>query len=616
MSAVQPGNNLNKSIINMTEEQHAQQLRRRHLRGSVYENLYRSALVLAVVALITLLVQISANTFGPVLVVPTNPLGEITETPLEDLTEFEIAQIIVEEVGSNIVTTVRRDYGAVSDASFPNLMIAESLAGNEFPEGVNPADVSYNDLTTEQLAEFLELNTSRERLETLLERQVIQPDIILEWSWLTWVLDQERVYRESAAELTPDIARGALRAAGDADATLAAELAPFVNGQENAEAIVAEFDAAQALLLDFNWDVEARRVRASVEISSRRGGGVQTPAEVAALAERTLRPEIEALLMNEANINAVSAETVATGLATDIIRNGGLEELSTSDQRDILGALMIPEFMNTLRADGYELGQVEFISWLDGRFLTETGSNSVPEEVTLRVAILGSIWVMSIVIITSLPLGVGAAIYLEEYASDNWLNNIIETNIRNLAGVPSIIYGLLGLAFFVRTLAPITSGNAFGTDFATGRTVLSAGLTLSLLILPVIIINSQEAIRAVPSTIREASYGLGATQWQTIWRQILPAAFPGILTGTILAFSRAVGETAPLIVVGASAAISVDPSLFSSFTVIPIQIFNWTENARPEYQHLAAAAIVVLLGLLILLNSTAILLRNRFSQEN
>ena len=175
-------------------------------------------------------------------------------------------------------------------------------------------------------------------------------------------------------------------------------------------------------------------------------------------------------------------------------------------------------------------------------------------------------------ILLAFPLGVGAAIYLEEYATDNWLNRIDQTNINNLAGVPSIVYGILGLAIFVRTLEPLTSGQIFGLvdpSTANGRTVLAAGLTLGLLVLPIIIINAQEAIRAVPQSLRNASYGLGATKWQTVWSHVLPNAIPGILTGTILAISRAIGETAPLVVVGASTAISFDPaSPFSKFTTL------------------------------------------------
>ena len=258
---------------------------------------------------------------------------------------------------------------------------------------------------------------------------------------------------------------------------------------------------------------------------------------------------------------------------------------------------------------------LEFYSWLRPEFITDSVASS-PTEAGLRTALLGSMWVILVTFVFAFPVGVGAALYLEEYATgDNWFERIIETNIRNLAGVPSIIYGMLGLAVFVRALGFITSGEFLGITDSNGRTVVSAGLTLGLLILPVIIINGQEAIRAVPSSIRQASYGLGATKWQTIWRQILPASIPGILTGVILSMSRAVGETAPLIVVGASTFIGIDPNgPFSKFTVVPIQIYQWTARPEAEFRNIAAAAIIVLLILLVLLNGTAILLRNRFSK--
>jgi phosphate transport system permease protein len=229
------------------------------------------------------------------------------------------------------------------------------------------------------------------------------------------------------------------------------------------------------------------------------------------------------------------------------------------------------------------------------------------------------LWVIAITIFFSFPVGVGAAIYLEEYAGKNRLNNFIQTNINNLAGVPSIIYGILGLAIFVRALEAITSGqflaNAAETT-ANGRTILSAGLTLGLLILPIIIIASQEAIRAVPISLRQASMGLGATKWQTIWHHVLPNAFSGILTGTILSMSRAIGETAPLVVVGASTFVTFDPSSpFSKFTTLPIQIFQWTSRPQAEFRNIAAAAILVLLILLVTLNATAIFMRNRYSKK-
>ena len=262
--------------------------------------------------------------------------------------------------------------------------------------------------------------------------------------------------------------------------------------------------------------------------------------------------------------------------------------------------------------------ELDFVSWLTSDFVTRP-QTSEPLTAGVRTAILGSLWTILFTILLAFPVGVGAAIYLEEYATDNWFNRIIQTNINNLAGVPSIVYGILGLAIFVRTLEAFTSGKMFGVvnlTSANGRTVLSAGLTLGLLVLPIVIINAQEAIRAVPRSLRNASYGVGATKWQTVWSHILPNAMPGILTGTILAVSRAIGETAPLVVVGASTAISFDPSSpFSKFTTLPIQIYQWTSRPQDEFRSLAAASILVLLVLLLSLNASAVLLRNRFSRR-
>jgi phosphate transport system permease protein len=269
-------------------------------------------------------------------------------------------------------------------------------------------------------------------------------------------------------------------------------------------------------------------------------------------------------------------------------------------------------------ASEYPKAELDFVSWLTTDFVTRP-QTSEPLTAGVRTAILGSLWTILFTILLAFPVGVGAAIYLEEYASDNWFNRVIQTNINNLAGVPSIVYGILGLAIFVRTLEPLTSGEIFGVvdpTTANGRTVLAAGLTLGLLVLPIVIINAQEAIRAVPNSLRNASYGVGATKWQTVWSHVLPNAMPGILTGTILAVSRAIGETAPLVVVGASTAISFDPSSpFSKFTTLPIQIYQWTSRPQAEFRSLAAAAILVLLVLLLSLNASAVLLRNRFSRR-
>lgn len=268
-------------------------------------------------------------------------------------------------------------------------------------------------------------------------------------------------------------------------------------------------------------------------------------------------------------------------------------------------------------AQEYPNAVIEFKSWLSGDFIGSSQSEDA-QVAGVRTAIFGSLWTIGIAILFAFPIGLGAAIYLEEYAQDTWINRVIQTNINNLAGVPSIIYGILGLAIFVRTMERFTSGAAFGLvePSATGRTVLSAGLTLGLLVLPLIIINSQEAIRAVPNSLRLAAYGLGATKWQAVWSHVLPNAIPGILTGTILAVSRAIGETAPLVVVGAATYITIDPnSPFSQFTTLPIQIYQWTARPQEEFHFIAAAAIIVLLALLLGLNTLAILLRNRFSRR-
>lgn len=242
------------------------------------------------------------------------------------------------------------------------------------------------------------------------------------------------------------------------------------------------------------------------------------------------------------------------------------------------------------------------LRWLSWDFLSRYPSR-IPARAGIRSAILGSLWMMALTAGISFPLGVGAAIYLEEYAPRTWLTRLLQTNIANLAGVPSIVYGILGLAIFVRF-------------FALGRSVLAGAATLALLVLPVVIIASQEALKAVPNSLREASYGVGATKWQTIRHQVLPVALPGILTGTILSLSRAIGETAPLIMIGALTFIAFSPaSPMDPFTVLPIQIFNWTAKPQAEFHDLAAGAIIVLMVVLLLMNAAAIVLRNKYQKR-
>lgn len=239
--------------------------------------------------------------------------------------------------------------------------------------------------------------------------------------------------------------------------------------------------------------------------------------------------------------------------------------------------------------------------WLSWRLVTNMPSR-IPERAGMNSAIWGSIWLVLASGILSFVIGLGTAIYLEEYAPRNRWTGFIQTNISNLAGVPSVVYGLLGLVVFVDWL------NA-------GRSILAGSLTMALLILPIVVIASREAIRAVPNSLRQASYGLGATQWQTIRAHVLPAAFPGVLTGVILAMSRAIGETAPLIVVGGASQVLFRPdSPLSRFMVMPLQIFNWAGRPQDEFEHLSAAAIIVLLIILLGMNSVAIILRHRFSK--
>ena len=224
-----------------------------------------------------------------------------------------------------------------------------------------------------------------------------------------------------------------------------------------------------------------------------------------------------------------------------------------------------------------------------------------PRRAGIQSAIFGSLWVVGFSSLISLPLGVSAAVYLEEFArKERWYNRLIELNVQNLAAVPSVVFGILGLAFIKR--GPL----------GLGSTVITASLVLSMLVLPTVVIVSREAIRAVPDSLRQGSLALGATQWQTVWRQVLPNALPGILTGTILSVSRALGESAPLLMLGALSFITFNPTgLDSQYTVLPIQIFSYISNAKQEFRPLAAAAIVVLLAVLLVLNSVAILLRNR-----
>ncbi len=258
------------------------------------------------------------------------------------------------------------------------------------------------------------------------------------------------------------------------------------------------------------------------------------------------------------------------------------------------GIVFLAILLATVAVDGVPRLSIDFLRSYPSRFAERAG---------VRAALLGTLWMMAFTALFAIPVGIGAAIYLEEFAKRNWLTRLIELNINNLAGVPSIIYGLLGLALFVRALD-------------LGRSILAGSLTMALLILPIIIVASREGLRAVPPSIREGAFAVGATRWQTVRHQVLPPALPAMLTGIILALSRAIGETAPLITIGALTFVAFDPtSPLSPFTVLPIQIYNWTSRPQAAFADTAAAGIMVLLVVLLSMNAVAIVLRNWFERN-
>lgn len=260
----------------------------------------------------------------------------------------------------------------------------------------------------------------------------------------------------------------------------------------------------------------------------------------------------------------------------------------------LIGLVLLALFIGYIITKGATRINWDFITNLPSRRAANTG---------IYTALLGSVWVLFLTALISIPIGVGAGIYLEEYNKKNWLSSILEINIANLAGVPSIVYGLLGLEVFGRILG-------FGGSLLTGS------LTLSLLVLPIVIVSTREAIKSVPSSIKDASMAMGATKWQTIWNQVLPSSIGGILTGVILAISRAVGETAPLIVIGALAYVPFAPKTpMDEFSVLPIQIYNWVSRPQKEFIVNAAAAIIILLLVTFLMNAVAVYFRNKWQKK-
>lgn len=242
------------------------------------------------------------------------------------------------------------------------------------------------------------------------------------------------------------------------------------------------------------------------------------------------------------------------------------------------------------------------LPWLSPRFVTSMASR-FPQQAGILPSLVSSLWLIGLTTLFAVPIGVGAAVYLEEYAAASRWRSIVQINIANLAGVPSIVYGILGLGLFVRAMA-------------LERSILAGALTLTLVVLPIVILASQESLRAVPDSIRRASYALGASRWQTTWHQVLPAATPGIMTGVILAISRALGEAAPIVALGAAVFLTYVPiSPMDGFSALPVTIFDWTSRPQAEFHHIAAAAIVVLLTMLVLLNATAVYVRYHYGKR-
>ncbi|KUO76900.1 MAG: phosphate ABC transporter permease [Clostridia bacterium BRH_c25] len=260
----------------------------------------------------------------------------------------------------------------------------------------------------------------------------------------------------------------------------------------------------------------------------------------------------------------------------------------------LFGVIILVVLLTDILKSGLDRLSIDFLKSFPSRF---------PEKAGIKSALAGSLWVILLTALFAFPIGVGTAVYLEEYAKKSWFSTLLQLNISNLAGVPSIVYGLLGLSVFVRLLG-------------FGRSILSGALTLALLILPVIIVASQEAIKSVPESLKHGAYALGASKWQVIRTIVIPTAMPGILTGTILAISRALGEAAPLIMVGAMGYVAFLPQgIVDSYTTLPIQIFNWTSRPQEAFHELASAGIIILLVLLLSVNASAILLRNKFQKR-
>lgn len=615
----------------------------RHVRGSISRTLFLTAIAIALLALATLLATIINKAVGLTAVQyalapealtisaydPGAPLGELDESAIpavlaENVRPMRLQELILEAV----IGAKPQQWDALKGEP-----LAAALDGHEYPDTL--ADVTINDLTPQQAAGILALNLPGDDLQLLAYIEAGRSFALLSDAEVRAVL-AERLSVEQlhtallqyAAEIDADALPAAVDALSAADA---AELLVAQLERATVEELLIIAIDAQTLedmpeqTLGSLLAVNMRKARLRVLVYDEIIGG--TREEYPARSQET----IGALLDDDAypaNLTDVPFGALSEAQYADLL----VRNMSRDDLVDVLTAeVLIPNVakgwtlwesltdraaIEAYQQENFPRASLEWRSWVNKGFLSNSINYAQPDATGVRPALYGTLMIILVTIVFAFPIGVGAAIYLEEYAGTNRLNQIIQTNINNLAGVPSIIYGMLGLAIFVRAMEHITSGAAFGTGGQNGRTVLTAGLTLALLILPVIIINAQEAIRAVPSSLRQASYGLGATKWQTIWNHVLPYAMPGIMTGTILAISRAIGETAPLILVGGATYLTQDPDgPFAQFTALPLIIYRLTTLPQNEFRYAAAAAILVLLALLLTLNSIAVILRNRFSRR-
>ncbi|MEB2287999.1 MAG: phosphate ABC transporter permease PstA [Anaerolineae bacterium] len=636
----------------------------RHTRGAIAQALFILSIAVALLALGTLLWTILNRTVGLTAVQYNVEPGALTLASFDPgAAPGEVALADIPALLAEHVHPVRLRELVLEQAigaepqiwtELEDQPLSAALKGRSFP--AEWAATPLSALEPAQAADLLARNLDAESLQTLLYAEAGRPLSLM-----------------SAAEIAARLAEGAsaerlqrlilARVTGvrvDDGAVPSVPVAQVLDGYAYPEALADilfdQLTAAESAALLVATLERADLEGAVLEALGARGLGDLSGRELGAIAAANVRKALlKVAILREVVGAAKSAWPDLSGQPLGVLLKGKdfpaeLAETSFSQitgqqaaailarnlDRDALIALLMDrvvqaqvvrswplwdsltgrDAIETAQQAQFPRAELQWRSWVSADFLTSPLDPRRPDLTGIRPALLGSLLIIAITILVAFPVGVGAAIYLEEYAGRSRFNQVIQTNINNLAGVPSIIYGMLGLAIFVRSLEAITSGRVVGSGAANGRTVLSAGFTLALLILPLIIINAQEAIRAVPGSLRQASYGLGATRWQTIWHHVLPYAMPGILTGTILAVSRAIGETAPLILIGGATFLTRDPEgPFSIFTALPLLIYRWTALPQDEFRHAAAAAIIVLLALLLGLNSLAIILRSRLSRR-